>query len=1450
MRDEYDEVLLGEDKGEEKEQWNLFKNIPRKTESGSAAESKLLHLGIKCLKLATVIITFTVVLSTAVVSKSTLLFMVSQVRLNTSRAYCNKGFGVDDRQQFFVTLPPEETTVWIWMIMFSYWVPEIGTFIRSLRICCFKHWEYPDGVEEFLRLCFVECLPAIGSAILVFVVFPELDVIKAAMLTNAVCFIPAVLLLFSKKTHQLSIILDIFAIVAQASAAIAWPILEQKTELYLIPFAVFCISIGWVKNYMPQDCSLFCGWKKKKSDIDEDDEMADERENLKKKLLDRKKKTENDMYFMYLIIAPIKCVVFFVVAVLAIWVKEGDGTFIFDMFDDAFQSHKLVVNETIPPMLRTSSIDYNDAIPTGLERIRLTSVWVPITVFLINISSTYICYAFGKFACKIMVQMYCFAFPINLTVPVLVTALIAVVGNYYEDVCAYSDIMPRYLFFNVPPLTKVQDFLLQEHSWVWLMWLFSQTWITFHIWSNRDRKLSSTEVLFFKPLYDAFFIEQSLAMNRRRIPAGERHEESTVVVDDEAVVKVYACGTMWHEDKEEMVMFLKSILRMDEDQCAYRMIKEYHNVQLPEYYEFEAHILFDDAFVRKKKDPEPRLNEHVQRLIESVQDAASDAHATNVKIKPPIIMQTPYGGRIVWTLPGRNKIVAHLKDSDRIRTRKRWSQVMYMYYLLGYRIMDNDELTESQIASIAGNTYILALDGDIDFQPHAVQLLLDYMKKNRGLGAACGRIHPVGAGAMAWYQIFEYAVGHWLQKATEHVIGCVLCSPGCFSLFRASALMDVNVMAKYTTESEEAKHFVQYDQGEDRWLCTLLLQRGYRVEYSAASDAYTKCPEGFNEFYNQRRRWMPSTTANILDLLNDRDHIVKVNDNISWLYIIYQMILMVGTVLGPGTIFLMLVGAFVSAFKLSQWESFAWNLLPILVFVIICAICKPNTQLFFASIISAIYGLIMMAVLVGILMQIKDDGVMAPSSLFFFFVALEFIITALLHPQEFYCLKYGVIYYVTVPSMYMLLVIYSVFNMNSVSWGTRDTTVVDDDPPENADKDKDKKDTTGAKVKKHLNKFQAFFRSCFECLYWRERELLQNIQQKLDTIERNQYNLDSPVEMRRPTKRPSAVPEGTKGPRSSLRSSNAPAVKSLSDFKEYEEDGSSEYAASVVNIPEDSWMDYFDGTAPERCAETWVLEKKEEDFWKGLIKTYLYPIDGNTVKQKAIGLKLKDLRDKVVMSFFMLNSLFVLTVFMLTVQKNVLHIDWPFNPKVNFTYRLDTNEFTIHQDFLQLEPIGFIFLIFFFMLMGIQFFGMVQHRFGTYCQIMANTYLNLIPTRSRSLKEIGKNELRDPKLFKKLIRLQGINDDEEEDADESANVKARKTAAVLAMKRGKKKRPTIYYLDEAFDKRIQNFKEGNFTEDIGVPRKTLHNLVGPQSSQHANHRNGGASSALQEDTAL
>ena len=72
-------------------------------------------------------------------------------------------------------------------------------------------------------------------------------------------------------------------------------------------------------------------------------------------------------------------------------------------------------------------------------------------------------------------------------------------------------------------------------------------------------------------------------------------------------------------------------------------------------------------------------------------------------------------------------------------------QVMYMYYLLGFKLMDQP-ISVDRKEVIAENTFLLTLDGDIDFTPSAVALLIDLMKKNTNLGAACGRIHPVGSG--------------------------------------------------------------------------------------------------------------------------------------------------------------------------------------------------------------------------------------------------------------------------------------------------------------------------------------------------------------------------------------------------------------------------------------------------------------------------------------------------------------------------------------------------------------------------------------------------------------------------------------------------------------------------------------------------------------------------------
>lgn len=101
---------------------------------------------------------------------------------------------------------------------------------------------------------------------------------------------------------------------------------------------------------------------------------------------------------------------------------------------------------------------------------------------------------------------------------------------------------------------------------------------------------------------------------------------------------------------------------------------------------FLAHIFFDDAFIRiDENDNDPRVNDFVLILVSALDNAASEVHQTRIRLRPPKVYTTPYGGRLVWTLPGKTKLIAHLKDKKKIRAKKRWSQVMYMYYLLGHR---------------------------------------------------------------------------------------------------------------------------------------------------------------------------------------------------------------------------------------------------------------------------------------------------------------------------------------------------------------------------------------------------------------------------------------------------------------------------------------------------------------------------------------------------------------------------------------------------------------------------------------------------------------------------------------------------------------------------------------------------------------------------------------------
>ncbi|XP_076350949.1 chitin synthase chs-2-like [Tachypleus tridentatus] len=1425
--------------------WDVFIENPP-AEDDLTQSSKVVEVVLKIIKVFVYVLILVCVMATAVISKGTMLFMTSHIQQDRTIPVCKKGLGLERDKDYEVKIPDQERVAWIWCLFFAMVVPELFTHFRSSRICIFKSYRKPQ-FQTFITVLLTETLHVLGLALLVFVVLPDLDVIKAVMLTNCVCFMPALFSLLShhkdEEKRPLKVVLDILSIIFQATGFVIWPIVEHYKRSWTIPVAVFLISFTWWENFVDKKSPVL----------------------LIKKLANIKEDLRKSRYFTYIFISIWKTMLIFCSMLAFLYMTMENLSNLFQLFKKSFQPHPIRVHQVRTFVLDSNLPDLPTASPID-EEIDIDSLpMAPIYVTLIQVTASLLCYIFSKFACKICIQGFSFAFPISLTVPVTMSLLIAACGIRSENECLYEDILPKYLFWTCPNGDFFQDFVSKQHAWIWLLWLLSQTWIAIHIWTPKCERLASTEKLFVNPMYIGVLVDQSLAFNRRRddmaeikisdidLEVNEYNDSSqyyeTISVNTidtssshndrsghsvrnvDHITRIYTCATMWHETPDEMIQMLKSVMRLDEDQSARRNAQKYLSIIDPDYYELEVHIYFDDAFeLSDDNDEEMVVNRFVKQLIRVIDVAASNVHQTNIRLKPPKKLPTPFGGRLIWTMPGKNKLIAHLKDKLKIRHRKRWSQVMYMYYLLGHRLMELPiDVNRKEV--IAENTFILTLDGDINFRPHAVQLLVDLMKKNRSLGAACGRIHPVGRGPMVWYQKFEYAIGHWLQKATEHMIGCVLCSPGCFSLFRAKALMDDNVMRRYTTKSEDPLHYVQYDQGEDRWLCTLMLQRGYRVEYSAASDAYTHCPEGFGEFYTQRRRWAPSTMANIMDLLGDYKRTVSINDSISIPYIIYQGMLMVGTVLGPGTIFLMLVGAMVAAFKISNWTSFTANIVPILFFIFICFVANNNIQILIAQIFSSAYALLMMAVLVGTSIQLSEDGVGSPSSIFLIGLSSSFFIAAIIHPQEFWCVVPGLLYFISVPSMYLLLILYSLVNLNVVSWGTREIQTKKSKKQVEEERKEVEEMKKTRKKKSDLFGFLGMGRNedeedgsitfslanlfkCMICTYPKaseEKIQLLRISDQLESLNTKISSLERQLDIGQ-----GLLPGGGIKRRSSMgrRSDRGSPVAEGENggFESDSEDTDSERLEPRVER-DDLINPYWIEDKDLKRGEVEYLNGPEIQFWKDMIEKYLYPLDQNKEHEARVASELKELRNKVVFGFLMSNALFILIVFLLQLNKDQLHINWPLGVKTNITYIPETSEIRIDKEYLQLEPIGLVFATFFAIILIVQFLAMLFHRFGTLSHILASIELTCCNQKVEDLTEDAFFDKNAIQIARQLQKLKGLEDDDKsEDYGSGDRLARRRTIQNLEKRRQQKTR--VGTLDVAFRKRFMNISPEN---EMGTP---------------------------------
>ncbi|XP_071357113.1 chitin synthase chs-1-like [Trachinotus anak] len=1206
---------------------------------------------IKLLKIICLFIVALIVFGLALCSKTSFLLLIT---------LSNEGTKI---------IPAEQKPVVLLCIGCSLIASSVLLIIKSIWKACYKTSKLPRKRTVALVL-FFEFVAAVGAAILTIVAMPHLDIVTNVTILNGVAVLSTLLQVITQctaKERNRFLIPSITAFILILTGYVLFLtlyIMKDPTDIKMITWVGLAVggsilvSFNWWENYFrligENSSSVFL------KDLSRD-----------------MRRGQNILHI---------CSSLLRIAVTA-----------------------CVLGAYVP----LSNMDWEvvKSIPSRETRI------VAITIGVQLISSA-LCHWFAVAACKMHALRRCFILPLYLASLAVMALLIIPVIVYYQDYrislngtesinfTSYCNVVVdgrnQSVSGSVFPelvldvthtlcfldMSKITDIGILTGSAV--AWWLGLVLATLHLWYLNVYRIQRTQDLFVRRLYEGAFIEQSLLLNTR---FDIQTKNRTKNFRQFETSMVYLCATMWHETYDEMMNIIISIFRLD----RYRPKTE----SKFQDFTFEAHIYFDDAFEDVAGTQERQLNKYAKNLVEIITEVYDIF--TNIdekffrgrqQIPAQKVIRTPYGGRVVVTMPHGNTIMIHFKDKELIRHKKRWSQVMYLYYLLGWKLMtkyyarwqrkEDEKELRAEVQREKHNTYLLALDGDTDFQPAAVMLLIDRLKLYPRVGAACGRIHPTGSGPAVWFQKFEYAVSHWLQKTAEHVFGSVLCSPGCFSLFRAEALMDDNVMKRYSTKSMEASHYIQYDQGEDRWLCTLLLKQGWRVEYNAASDAYTNAPEEFKELYNQRRRWGPSTMANIVDLLGSTSIISKRNPSMSKPFMFYQLFALISAILAPATICLLVAGSLTFIFRIHAAGALVMAVIPPSIYLILCFKLKADTQINLAAILSIMYAFLMLVVTMTIIgSMVKDQTILTPSSMFVIVMAMIYVITALMHPQELPIVFYGFLYILCIPSAYLLLIIYSMVNMNNVSWGTRETK-----PAAGAATAAVSTPQTTAQKAKNIF-YRAF--SCSKC--------------KKSSGERFQGQQPN-------ASQENMIPEPAQA---------EPQNTIVEDVRITEEEQGQ--VAPVFDSPAQCWVTQLQELSTDMQLQEDSLDQEEQEFWQELQEKYLKPLPDDKERQKKIANDLREMRNKINFAFFILNALWLVATFTLQIFEAVFSITLP---KVGLDLEYTGEE-------IQIDPIGFMFILGFATSVVIQFFGMLYHRIYTLIHYVA--FMDTVPQEQKSEKQ-------------------------------------------------------------------------------------------------------------------
>ena len=375
------------------------------------------------------------------------------------------------------------------------------------------------------------------------------------------------------------------------------------------------------------------------------------------------------------------------------------------------------------------------------------------------------------------------------------------------------------------------------------------------------------------------------------------------------------------------------------------------------------------------------------------------------------------------------------------------------------------------------------------------------------------------------------------------------------------------------------------------------------------------------------------------------------------------------SVLGPSTVLLAMQSAVRSVFGTSAWVAYTLTYGPTVIYIFICLKLRSQTQLTIAMILSAIYAMLMMAVIAGTIVEISEEGFFTPSAVFMYVLVGIFLAAGLFHPHELTDLFWGLLYFICIPAGYLFLIIYAICNLNNVSWGTRESQKavlenqeVTDTKKKDNDELNDVSKTVINDIVKQAKHLKLGEKSCLNLIpnlfRWINNLIILRSMESVQNISKTTVSNDN--------------------------KDNTPSLCSKPN----------------ETFDDESWAD-------DNKKTKYQMDDDERRFWNALISNYLKPLQQDEEHRMAVEESLKDFRNKVAFAFFFANGLWLVIMTAMNEIKALLNISIP----------------SVGGTVIIIEPLGLLFLSIFAILLLLQFCGMVKHRYGTFLHLLATTTL-------------------------------------------------------------------------------------------------------------------------------